>query len=60
MQVDQARTDFAIIEDQVEATDARLARMPTQVELARTALGTIVGSAGLVIIWIELFWRYSL
>jgi hypothetical protein len=28
--------------------------MPTQMELARLALGTIVGTAGLVIIWFEL------
>jgi hypothetical protein len=58
-QVDQTRTDFANIEDQLEAIYARLARMPTRMEMARTALGTIVGSAGLVILWIELFWRHS-
>ena len=55
-QVDQARTDFAIIEDQLEAIYARLAR----VELARTALMGMVGGAGLVIIWIEAFWRHGL
>jgi hypothetical protein len=37
-QVDQARTDFAIIEDHLEAIYARLARVPTRVEVARTAL----------------------
>jgi hypothetical protein len=37
-QVDQARTDFAIIEDRLEAIYARLARVPTRVELALTAL----------------------
>ena len=35
-QVDQARTDFAIIEDHLEAIYARLARVPTRVDLART------------------------
>ena len=53
-QVDQARTDFAIIEDQLEAIYARLQRTPTRVEMARTALGTIVGAAGVVILWFEL------
>jgi hypothetical protein len=37
-QVGQARTDFAIIENRLEAIYARLARVPTRVELARTAL----------------------
>jgi hypothetical protein len=59
-QVDQARTDFAIIEDELEAIYAQLARIPTRMELARLALGTIVGAAGLMIIWIELFWRQCL
>jgi hypothetical protein len=34
-QVDQARTDFAIIEDEIEAIHARLARMPTRMERGR-------------------------
>ena len=37
-QADQARTDFAIIEDHLEAIHARLARVPTRAEMARTAL----------------------
>jgi hypothetical protein len=36
---------------------ARLARIPTRMELARAALGIIFCSAALVIGWIELFWR---
>jgi hypothetical protein len=44
--VGQARTDFAIIEDDLEAIYARLARMPTRAELVR--------AAGLVIAWLEL------
>jgi hypothetical protein len=52
--VGQARTDFAIIEDDLEAIYARLARMPTRAELVRAALGIIFGAAGLVIAWLEL------
>jgi hypothetical protein len=59
-QVDQARTDFAIIEDYLEPIYARLARVPTRMELARTALGIIFCSAGLVILWFEVFWRHCL
>ena len=59
-QVDQAGTDFAIIEDQLEAICARLARVPTRVELARTALMGMIGGAGLVILWFEMFWRHGL
>jgi hypothetical protein len=44
-QADQARTDFAIIEDELEAIHSRLARMPTRVEIARLALGVIIGTA---------------
>jgi hypothetical protein len=55
-QADQARTDFAIIEDHLEAIHARLARVPTRVELARTALMGMIGGAGLVILF-ELLWR---
>jgi hypothetical protein len=57
-QVDQARTDFAIIEDQLEAIHARLQRTPTRMDVARLAFGTIVGSAGLVVLF-KLWWRCS-
>jgi hypothetical protein len=59
-QVDQARTDFAIIEDHLEAIYARLARVPTRLELARAALGIIFCTAMIVIAWFELFWRHCL
>jgi hypothetical protein len=59
-QVDQAHTDFAIIEDHLEALYARLARVPTRMELAPTALGIIFCSAGLVILWFDVFWRHCL
>jgi hypothetical protein len=56
-QADQARTDFAIIETELEAIHARLARLPTRGDLARTALGIIFATTGLVIGWMELFSR---
>jgi hypothetical protein len=34
--------------------------MPTRVEVARTALMGMIGGAGLVIRWIEVFWRHGL
>ena len=45
-QADQARTDFAIIEDHLEAIHARLARVPTRVEIARPALEPLLGRRG--------------
>jgi hypothetical protein len=59
-QADQARTDFAIIEDHLEAIYARLARVPTRMEVARTALLGVISGAGLVILWFEMFWRHGL
>ena len=45
-QADQARTDFAIIEDQLEAIYARVARLPSRGELWRVCLiGMLGGSA---------------
>jgi hypothetical protein len=40
-QADQARTDFAIIEDDLEAIYARLAKIPTRSETLRLALGCL-------------------
>jgi hypothetical protein len=45
-QANQARTDFAIIEDELEAIYARLARVPSRGELWRVCLiGMLGGSA---------------
>jgi hypothetical protein len=41
----QTRTDFAVIEDELEALHARLARVPTRSDLARAALGIIFSTA---------------
>ena len=40
-QADQARTDFAIIEDDLEAIYVRLAKMPTRSETLKLALGCV-------------------
>jgi hypothetical protein len=40
-QVDQARTDFAVIEDELEALHARLSKIPTRSETLRLALGCL-------------------
>ena len=57
-QADQARTDFAIIEGELEAVHKRLAELPTRRELAR--LGFIILFVGAVIgiVGTEAFWRY--
>ena len=45
--IDQARPDFAAIEDELDFIKAQLARVPTQVDLARSELGIIFATAGL-------------
>jgi hypothetical protein len=57
-QADQARTDFAIIESDLEAIYLRLATLPTYTELAKLALLIAFVSAVLGIVGIEAFWRY--
>ena len=44
-QVDQARTDFAIIEDDLEGIYARLARVPSRAELWRVCLIGMLGGS---------------
>jgi hypothetical protein len=44
-QIGQTRTDFAIIEAELEAIHARLARVPTRGDLALAALGIIFCTA---------------
>jgi hypothetical protein len=55
----QPRTELALIEEQLQAIHAQLARVPTRADLARAALGVIFCTAGLVIGWFELVWRHS-
>jgi hypothetical protein len=56
-QADQARTDFALIESNLELLAGQLARLPTRRDLAKAALGIIISTAALVILWAEAFWR---
>jgi hypothetical protein len=44
-QADQARTDFAAIESDLEATYARLARLPNRGELWRVCLVGMLGGS---------------
>ena len=55
-QADQARTDFALLESNLEFIMGRLARVPTR-DMAMAALGIIISTAALVILWAEAFWR---
>ena len=59
-QIDQACGDLYAIVDDLDFIKAQLARIPTRKEVARMALALIFGTAGLVILWIELFWRHCL
>ena len=56
-QVDQARSDFAAIESDLQFVMEQLARLPTRRDLAKAALGIIISTAALVILWAESFWR---
>jgi hypothetical protein len=59
-QADEARADFYIIETELQAIQARLARLPTRKQLAQAALGISFCGAAIVVLWIELFWRHCL
>jgi hypothetical protein len=56
-QADQARTDFALIESNLEFIAGQLSRLPTRGDLAKTVLGIIISTAALVILWAEAFWH---
>ncbi len=58
-QADQARTDFALIESNLEFIAGLLSRLPTRGDLAKAALGIIISTAALVILWTEAFWHLS-
>jgi hypothetical protein len=63
-QAAQARDDFAMIMDELDFVKAQLARLPTRRDQAFTPLlitaATAFGTAALVVLWFELFWRYCL
>jgi hypothetical protein len=48
-QADQARSDFAAIETELELIQAQLAKLPTRRELAQTALLAILTGAAVAI-----------
>jgi hypothetical protein len=56
-QADQARTDLALIESNLHFIAGQIARLPTRGDLAKAALGIIISTAALVILWAEAFWR---
>ena len=62
-QVDQARTDFALVESNLELIMAQVARIPTRKEQARNTLGIILATAmltTLAVLWFTGYWRYCL
>jgi hypothetical protein len=62
-QLDQARSDFAAIESDLQSVMDRLARIPTRKEQARNTLGIIFATAmltTLAVLWFTGYWRYCL
>jgi hypothetical protein len=59
-QADQARTDFAIIEDELEAIHKRLGQLPTRSEVWRAALLGMLGGAVAAVTLIETLLRSCL
>jgi hypothetical protein len=55
---DPEHIDLAAIKTDVEFLIDQVSRLPTRKEQALKPLYVMVGSAGLVIAWIELFWRH--
>jgi hypothetical protein len=58
-QADQARTDFAAIESDLEAIYARLAKAPTRGDLARAALGIIFCSAVVTTLFLKIMAHWA-
>jgi len=56
-QIDQARSDFAAIESDLEFVMSQLARLPTRKELARTALGIIFCTAVVTTLFVWFAWH---
>jgi hypothetical protein len=52
--------DLAAIKTDLEFLIERVSRLPTRKEQAFRPLYVMVGSAGLVILWIEIFWLHCL
>jgi hypothetical protein len=56
-QADRARTDFALLESNLEIIAGQLARLPTRGQLAQAALGIIFCSAVLTTLFVWLVWH---
>jgi hypothetical protein len=52
--------DLGAIKTDLEFLIERVSRLPTRQEQALKPLYTMIGSAAIVIAWIELFWRHCL
>jgi hypothetical protein len=56
-QADQARTDFAPIESNLEFLAGQLARVPTRGDLAKAALGIIFCTAVFTTLFVWIAWH---
>ena len=56
-QTDQARTDFALIESNLEFLAGQLARVPTRSDLAKAALGIIFCTAIFTTLFVWIVWH---
>jgi hypothetical protein len=54
---DQTRTDFALIESNLEFLAGQLARVPTRGDLAKAALGIIFCSAVFTTLFVWIVWH---
>ena len=55
---DPERVDLGRMQADIEFLIERVARLPTRQEQALKPIYTMIGSAAIVIAWIELFWRH--
>jgi hypothetical protein len=56
-QTDQARTDFALIESNLDFIAGQLAKQPTRGDLAKTALGIIFCTAVFTTLFVWIVWH---
>jgi hypothetical protein len=56
-QADQARTDFAALESDLQFLMGQVARLPTRADLAKTALGIIFCSAVFTTLFCWIVWH---
>jgi hypothetical protein len=56
-QADEARTDFALIESNLEFLARQLARVPTRGDLAKAALGIIFCTAVFTTLFVWVVWH---